>query len=199
VKKKTGLRVGLLGGSFNPAHDGHKIISLEAIKRLKLDYVIWLVAPQNPLKSLKIYDTFDQRFNYATKFADHPKIKVSDLEKKIGSCYTFNTIDRLKSMHRDTKFVWLMGADNLANFHKWKHWKRIIEMCPIAIFDRDNFSKLILYSQLTLSYKNGRVRKNYIGELKSNSWHYFMMKKNSISSTGIRNSLNKELNKKQRV
>lgn len=186
ITSRTKLRVGLLGGTFNPAHEGHRFISIEAIKRLKLNFVIWLVTPQNPLKDLDVLGNLDERVAYAKKIASHPKIKVSDWEKRLHTNYTYETLCRLRTIHPNTEFVWLMGADNLVNFHKWSNWQKILEICPLAIFERAGFSKYVLYSKLAMRYKCGNIGKTYTGNLKLGNWYYLKTKKLSVSSTIIR-------------
>lgn len=137
--RDASCRVGLMGGSFNPPHYGHLQISLEAIKRLSLNYIIWLVTPQNPLKSLKVKGTLAERVALCKRLVNsHPKIKVSSIEANFSTNYTADTIKRLKQMHPNVEFVWIMGMDIVANFDKWQRWDSILEMVPIAIFDRDN-------------------------------------------------------------
>ena len=132
-----GLRIGLLGGSFNPAHKGHLYVSEIALKQLPLDYVWWLVAPQNPLKPQAGMAPPEQRLAGARAVAGrHPRLIVSDLEKTLGTRYT---IDTLKVLHRrfpEVRFVWLMGSDNLALFHRWRRWKDIAALMPIAVVVR---------------------------------------------------------------
>lgn len=125
--------VGLLGGSFNPAHDGHRHISLQALKLLGLDEVWWLVSPLNPLKQAKDMASYDRRVASAEKIASHPRIKVSRVEQEINTRYTIDTISKLQKMYPDISFVWLMGADNLLEFHHWYCWRSIMHAVPIAV------------------------------------------------------------------
>ena len=111
--------VGLLGGSFNPAHDGHRYISLQALKLLGVDEVWWLVSPLNPLKEAKDMASYDRRVAIAEQVSNHPRIKVSRIEQEIGTRYTADTLEKLRELYPDTAFVWLMGADNLTQFHRW--------------------------------------------------------------------------------
>jgi len=131
-----GMRIGLLGGSFNPAHDGHRHISLIALRRLQLDRVWWLVSPQNPLKSSDETEDYDARCAYARDVARHPRIVVSDFERRHGVNHTWRTLSLLKLRRPGASFVWLMGADNLAGFHRWERWRDIARMTPIAVFAR---------------------------------------------------------------
>ena len=132
----NGMRIGLLGGSFNPPHEAHRAISLFAIKRLKLDRVWWLVTPGNPLKSNGALNDLDTRMAAARKMADDPRIDISCLEAVIGIRYTFDTISYLRRRASGLRFVWIMGADNLAQFHRWQNWRRIASEVPIAVIDR---------------------------------------------------------------
>ncbi|HEY8947731.1 MAG TPA: nicotinate-nucleotide adenylyltransferase [Rhizomicrobium sp.] len=132
-----GLRIGLLGGSFNPAHEGHLHISDIALKKLGLDYVWWLVAPQNPLKPSIGMAPLQHRLAYAASlFEHHPKILVMDIERDLGTRYSIDTITRLQNRFPEVDFVWLMGSDNLASFRRWKRWQDIIQRIPIAVVMR---------------------------------------------------------------
>ncbi len=132
----NGMRIGLLGGSFNPPHTAHRAISLFAIKRLKLDRVWWLLSPGNPLKAHDDLHTLAERARAAKAVADDPRIDVSCLEAVIGTRYTVDTITHLRRRVSGVRFVWIMGADNLAQFHRWQDWRRIAAEVPIAVIDR---------------------------------------------------------------
>lgn len=132
-------RVGLLGGSFNPAHDGHREVSLLAIKRLRLDAVWWLVSPGNPLKQAADYAPYEDRLRTARRVADHPRIIISNFEERKGLQYTVDTLETLRALWPQIDFVWLMGADSLATFHRWRDWKRVASLAPIAVFNRPGF------------------------------------------------------------
>ena len=132
----NGMRIGLLGGSFNPPHAAHRAISLFALKRLKLDRVWWLLTPGNPLKDNGRLHGLSERADAARKVADDPRIDVSCLEAVIGTRYTVDTIIHLRRRVSGVHFVWIMGADNLAQFHRWQNWRRIASEVPIAVIDR---------------------------------------------------------------
>ena len=132
-------RVGLLGGSFNPAHAGHRHISLLALKRLRLDEVWWLVATQNPLKPNVNMAPFEQRLGVARAVARDSRICPSDMERDLGTRYTFDTLRTLKHRFPAKAFVWLMGADNLTQICRWREWQRIFALVPIAIFARPTY------------------------------------------------------------
>ncbi len=194
----TSHRIGLLGGSFNPAHAGHLQISLEALKRLKLDAVWWLVSPQNPLKSTADMAPYDERFASAlaiTKGQRH--ITVSDFEDKAGIYYTYASLCALKRLYPKVKFVWLMGADNLAGFHRWQRWREIARMLPIAVFDRSPFSHTALHARAALAMRGSRIPESGVGSLIDHAghWAYILMRRNPASSTSIRAERSKKTEK----
>jgi len=119
------LRIGLLGGSFNPAHEAHRAVSLFALKRLKLDRVWWLVSPGNPLKDVSGLPDLAARINAAQKIADDSRIVVTGIEAEFRTRYTVDTIARLRQRFPRARFVWLMGADNLSQFNRWRDWQTI--------------------------------------------------------------------------
>lgn len=131
---EDGLRIGLLGGSFDPAHDGHVYISNIARRALRLDYVWWLISPGNPLKPEP--DSVELRMERARLVAREPFILVSDIESRLRTRYTADTIAALKRRFPDVEFVWLMGSDNLEQFSRWRRWQKIAEMVPIAVVRR---------------------------------------------------------------
>ncbi len=129
-----GLKIGLLGGSFNPAHEGHRYVAETAIKRLGLDYVWFLVSPQNPLKPIIGMMPLCHRLAAARKVAaGNRRLIVSDLERAIASRYTIDTIRALNARFPQLRFVWLMGSDNLEQFHRWRRWREIADRLPIAV------------------------------------------------------------------
>jgi len=135
-----GLRVGLFGGSFNPAHEGHLHVSRMAIQALGLDRLWWMVSPQNPLKSTNDMAPFAQRFASAERMARHPHIVVSDIEQKLGTRFTADTLAALKARNPQVQFIWLMGADNLIQFTKWENWQDIARAVPVAVYPRPGYS-----------------------------------------------------------
>ena len=130
-----GMSVGLFGGSFDPPHAGHCLVSLTALKALQLDGIWWLVSPQNPLKQHTPKDTA-ARVAACRVLARHPKIFVSDEETRLGTQYAIDTVRRLKAANPGVRFVWLMGADNLAELHRWKFWDELMREIPVAIYPR---------------------------------------------------------------
>jgi nicotinate-nucleotide adenylyltransferase len=134
------MRIGLLGGSFNPAHRGHRHISLAAMRALGLDEVWWLVSPGNPLKEgAKDMAPFAARLASARRMARGSRIRVSDFERREGSRYTIDTVRRLKRRHPRRRFLWLLGSDTLPNFHKWRDWRGLARELPIAVIRRPGY------------------------------------------------------------
>ena len=130
-----GMSVGLFGGSFDPPHAGHRLVSLTALKALQLDRIWWLVSPQNPLKQHAPKD-IAARVAACRALAGHPKIFVSDEETRLGTQYAIDTVRRLKAANPGVCFIWLMGADNLAGLHKWKFWDELMSEIPVAVYPR---------------------------------------------------------------
>jgi nicotinate-nucleotide adenylyltransferase len=133
-------RIGLLGGSFNPAHEGHLEMSLHALKRLGLDEIWWLVSPQNPLKSARDMAPFAQRMASAKSWARHPRFVVTDIESRLGTRYTADTLRALQRRFPAARFVWLMGADNLRQIPHWHRWTDIFLSIPVAVFRRPAYA-----------------------------------------------------------
>ncbi|WP_373084345.1 nicotinate-nucleotide adenylyltransferase [Sneathiella sp.] len=188
------LKIGLLGGSFNPAHDGHRHISLTALKVLALDQIWWLVSPQNPLKSETGMAEYDERLASAKEAARHPKIKISDFENRAGTSQTAKTIAALKVTYPQHKFVWLMGADNLVQFPHWYRWESIMNQVPIAVFNRPGYRYKALNGMVAQKYKENRVLANSAGislrafpTMKPPAWTYLPQTAHKVSSTEIRN------------
>jgi nicotinate-nucleotide adenylyltransferase len=184
------MRVGLLGGSFNPPHLAHRAISLFAIKRLKLDRVWWLVTPGNPLKSRGGLHDLDERVDAARKMADDPRIDISCLEAVIGVRYTEDTITYLRRRASGLRFVWIMGADNLAQFHRWQNWRRIAAEVPIAVIDRPPQSFRALAAPAAQALARYRLPENQAARLadqRAPAWVFLTGMKLNLSSTGLRN------------
>ena len=185
-----GMRVGLLGGSFNPPHLAHRAISLFAIKRLKLDRVWWLVTPGNPLKDNGHLHELDERVTAAQHVADDPRIEVTCLESVIGTRYTVDTINYLRRRASNLRFVWIMGADNLAQFHRWQKWRRIATQVPIAVIDRppQSFRALTAPAAQALArYRLPESEAVRLAEHRAPAWVFLTGMKLNLSSTGLRN------------
>ncbi|MGJ4892532.1 nicotinate-nucleotide adenylyltransferase [Bradyrhizobium sp. HKCCYLR20261] len=185
-----GMRIGLLGGSFNPPHQAHRAISLFALKRLQLDRVWWLVTPGNPLKDVSGLHALAERAAAARKVAADPRIEISCLESVIGTRYTADTIDYLRRRASRLRFVWIMGADNLAQFHRWQKWQHIAAQVPIAVVDRPPRSFRALNAPAARALARYRIPEAQASQLAGRSapaWVYLTGLKMSLSSTGLRN------------
>ena len=142
-----GLKIGLLGGSFNPPHDGHREASLLALRRLNLHRIWWLVSPGNPLKDARELVPLAKRVEAARRVSQHPRIEITAIEAAIGATYTFDTISYLKRRCPGVHFVWLMGADNFRLFDRWQRWRDIARLIPIAIIDRPGSTLTALHGR----------------------------------------------------
>ncbi len=184
-----GLRIGLLGGSFNPAHDGHRHISELALELLRLDEVWWMVSPQNPLKPAAGMAPFEERMETATAVARHPRIRVTDIEDKLGTRYTADTLKALRARFPRTKFVWLMGADNLVEIAEWENWTAIFSAVPIAIFARRSYSSRALAGTAAKRYAPHRIRPRQAPSLADRTppaWVFFHTPLSAASATKTR-------------
>lgn len=181
--------VGLLGGSFNPAHAGHRHVSLEALKRLKLDQIWWLVAEQNPLKPVKGMTALRRRLKSARDFADHPRIRVFDLETKLGTRYTRDTVKALTALFPKTRFVWLMGADNLAQIRHWRRWPDIFKTLPVAVLARPAYCRRALAELAAQRFASRRVPAGKAGGLKymaPPAWTFLWARLDPSSASDLR-------------
>lgn len=184
------MRIGLLGGSFNPPHAAHRAISLFTMKRLRLDRVWWLVSPGNPLKDTSALHELKDRAAAAQAMADDPRIDVTCLEAVIGTRYTADTIAYLRRRCADVRFVWIMGADNLAQFHRWRNWQLIAGQVPIAVIDRSPQSIRALASPAAQALTPYRLSEQSAGLLATRlapAWVFLTGLKLNMSSTALRN------------
>lgn len=187
--RRSGGRIGLLGGSFNPAHGGHLHISLAALRQLRLDAVWWLVSPQNPLKSADGMAGLAARMASAHAVARHPRIHATDIEQHLGTRYTVDTLSRLKVRFQGVHFVWLMGADNMIQLPRWARWNEIVESVPIAVFGRPTYSMQAMLGKVAQRYARGRVDTVEAGRLADcapPAWAFFPIQLHTASSTALR-------------
>ena len=153
-----GLHIGLLGGSFNPPHDGHVHVSDAALKKLDLDYVWWLVSPQNPLKPEKGMASFAKRLEAAKRLAGaHPRLVATGIEDELGTRFTIDTLRSLKRRFTDTKFVWLMGSDNLVQIPRWRRWQQIFALVPVAVVTRPGSALAARHSKAANRFKSAAL------------------------------------------
>jgi nicotinate-nucleotide adenylyltransferase len=185
----AGQRIGLFGGSFNPAHRGHYMVALYALKKLRLDYVWWLVSPQNPLKSRYETGDYDERLVYARRIARHPKFVVTDLERQMRSAYTADTLMRLRGAMARGKFVWIMGADSFFTMHRWHEWEEIFSALPLAVMARPGHAIRALNGKTALRLAQRRVPEQEASRIvgaKAPAWVFVSMPLRKESSTAIR-------------
>ncbi len=184
-----GMRIGLYGGSFNPAHAGHRHVSQMALKRLGLDRIWWIVTPGNPLKDTGELATTVMRVEEAQAVADDPRIDVTAFEDEIGARYTVDTLSYLKRRYPNVRFVWIMGADNLASFHRWRGWRRIARMMPMAIIDRPGWTLRAVRSRSAAALAKGRIDEadaRALPGLKPPAWAFLHGPRSHLSSTQLR-------------
>ncbi|UWP89924.1 nicotinate-nucleotide adenylyltransferase [Aliiroseovarius crassostreae] len=183
-----GQVIGLLGGSFDPAHDGHVHITREALKRFGLDRVWWLVSPGNPLKKHGPAP-MDDRLRHAREVMVHPRVEVTDLERRTGTRYTAETLAALQRLYPQVRFVWLMGADNLAEFHRWDNWRWIMDHVPVGVIARPGDRVQARMSVAALIYRNARLRgrdAQRLANSKAPAWTLINAPMRDISSSQIR-------------
>ena len=186
-------RIGLLGGSFDPPHKGHLFISLEAKKILKLEEIWWIVTPQNPLKISKPA-TYKERIKNCKNITRNFPIKIKEIEKQIGSDYSYKTINYILNHYKNIKFFWLMGADNLISFHKWQNWQKIFNNISIVIFKRHGYNIKALKSIASKRFINNKILGSDFNMEEFNnlpSWVFVDNNEIKISSSDIRNQREK--------
>ena len=188
-------RIGLLGGSFNPAHAGHLHVSRLALEKLGLDEVWWLVSPQNPLKSTRDMAPLKERLAQAKTVAKADgRIVVSDLETQMGTRYTVDTLTQLRAAQPEKAFVWIVGADNLHQMHKWRGWRAIFRMVPIAVFPRAPYSLRALGGRAARRFEAARIpetRARRLATLKPPAWVFLRTPLHGESATRIRKRMAK--------
>ncbi len=184
-----GQRIGLFGGSFNPAHQGHVKVASYALKCLDLDWIWWMVSPQNPLKDPGETGEYEKRLAFTREIARHPRFVVTDIERQIGAKYTAETLRHLRPAMARADFVWIMGADSLANLHRWRNWTEIAETLPLAVLARPGYSIRALGSYAALRYEQQQLDSEFATLLAGRappSWVFVSMPLRRESSTAIR-------------
>jgi nicotinate-nucleotide adenylyltransferase len=186
---RPGLRIGLYGGSFNPAHAGHRHVAVTALRRLRLDRAWWLVTPGNPLKDGGDLAALRARIAGAEHVAAHPRIAVTGFESAIASRYTVETLRALQGRCPGVRFVWIMGADSLASLHRWRGWPEIVARVPIAVVDRPGFTLTAPRSRAALRFAAARVPEEEAATLADRAppaWTFLHGPRSALSSTRIR-------------
>jgi len=186
---EPGQKIGLFGGSFNPPHQGHIHACQQAMRKLDLCQVWWLVTPGNPLKNLSDLEPLEKRIAACEALAINPRIKITAFEKNLPSRFTIDTLTHIARRNPRVDFVWIMGADNLGPFHLWRHWRAIAELMPIAVIDRPG-STLSLHSAMTAqTLRSYRIDENDASLLpgsKTPAWVFLHGSRNTLSSTALR-------------
>ncbi len=185
---RNGQVVGLLGGSFDPPHTGHVHLTREALKRFGLDQVWWLVSPGNPLKSHGPAP-LSKRMAAARRIMDHPRVAISDFEARAGTRFTAQTLAALHVAHPGVRFVWLMGADNLAQFDQWQDWRWIMDTVPVGVLARPGQRISARMSKAARIYEHARLpgrQSQLLAGARAPCWCFINMPMRAISSTGLR-------------
>ena len=189
---ESGQRIGLFGGSFNPPHEGHVHVCEQALRRLELDQIWWLVTPGNPLKDTSNLAPLSQRITACELITTDPRMKITACEINMPTRYTADTLNHIVKRNRGVNFGWIMGADNLGQFHHWERWREIAHSMPIAVIDRPG-STMALHSspaaQILSHFRIDESDASLLSVLKAPAWTFLHGPRNSLSSTLIRQKL----------
>ena len=194
INSYNGLRIGVFGGSFNPVHQGHLHIAIESIKKLQLNFIVWLVTPENPLKAGKtLYLGINERATMCKQISKYyPKIKVLTIEDSFTLAYSYLIINKLKQLNNNNSLFWIMGEDNLTNIHQFKNWQHILNNINVCIFSRKNSSFSSLLQKSKIYYNNRQLgllnNTNQLNNI-TNKISFYLIPRNPMSSTNIRNNL----------
>ncbi len=183
-----GARIGLFGGSFDPAHDGHVHITRQALTRLRLDQVWWLVTPGNPLKAHGPAP-LDARLAHARALIQHPRVHITPLERELGTRYSADTLAEVKRLYPQRHFVWIMGADNLAGLHRWENWRAIMGLMPVAVFARPGQQRAALGSVAARACAGARLPQAKAARLVESPppvWAFLRLPMRDMSSSALR-------------
>ncbi|MCB1451642.1 MAG: nicotinate-nucleotide adenylyltransferase [Nitratireductor sp.] len=186
---EPGMAIGLFGGSFNPPHEGHVHVSELALLRGRLDRIWWIVTPGNPLKDHSELAPLADRLEQCTAIARNPAFEITAFEARFNIRYTADTLAILVKRFPRIRFVWIMGADNLAGFHRWQNWRRIATMMPILVIDRPGSTLSVRSAPAALALSRYRIREadtGRIADMRPPAWAFVHGPRNSLSSTAIR-------------
>ena len=189
---EPGMKVGLFGGSFDPAHHGHAMVAETALRRLRLDRLIWLVSPGNPLKPAASAD-FDRRLASARVLAAGPRMSVSGAEAQLGVRYTIDTVRALKARYPAVRFVWVMGADSLLGFHRWRGWTELMAEVPVAVVTRPGAAIRSRLAPAARRFAHARLPSSQAGRLpfaRPPAWTFLRAPWSFASSTALRAGAN---------
>ncbi len=187
-KAYSGMRVGLFGGSFNPAHPGHARVAQTALKRLGLHKVWWLVTPQNPLKNARETAPLAQRLASAQKLACGSAMVVSDLETRWNTRFSYDLIRKLPARYPGVRFVWILGSDNMVNFHRWQRWEDVMRALPVAFVARPGALARARFSKLARRFATARWsgKANALAKASAPAWSILSGPLDPHSSTDLR-------------
>jgi nicotinate-nucleotide adenylyltransferase len=186
----NGMRIGLFGGSFNPPHDGHVLVTELAMRRLELDQLWWLVTPGNPLKDTSGLPPLADRIALSEAINNDPRVKITAFEAAHDVRFTADTLAIIRRYNPGVRFVWIMGADNLRNFHRWQNWRDIAMTFPIAVIDRPGSTLSYLSSKMAKTFDYARVDESdasLLASLPAPAWTFLHGPRSPLSSTAIRN------------
>lgn len=189
---EKGMRVGLFGGSFNPPHAGHLLVTEIALRRLKLDQLWWIVTPGNPLKETKALPSLATRMALSEAIITDPRIKVTGFEALHKVRFTADTLKIIKQHNPGVNFAWVMGADNLQNFHQWQNWRSIAKTFPIAVIDRPGATLSYLSSVMAKTFDYARIDESEAPSLlnyRAPAWTFIHGPRSALSSTAIRRAV----------
>lgn len=183
-----GQTVVLFGGSFDPPHGGHGLVAKAALRQLKADFVWWLVSPQNPLKQRQA-GAAHARLAAARRLAMHPKFIVSDEEVRLGTQYAIDTVTALQARYRHVRFIWLIGADNLLQMHRWRDWQKLMNRVPLAVYPRPGATLKALASPAAHAFAaNRKVEAVHLRRARAPAWALLRGTQSHESSTALRQS-----------
>ncbi|TCD13909.1 nicotinate-nucleotide adenylyltransferase [Oricola cellulosilytica] len=191
---EPGMSVGLFGGSFNPPHDGHLLVTELATRRLQLNQIWWMVTPGNPLKDTAALPPLADRIAWSEAINSNPRVKVTAFEASHDVRFTSETLALVRRYNPGVRFVWIMGADNLADFHRWQNWRDIVQAFPIAVIDRPGATLSYLSSKMAKTFDYARLDEGdaaLLSFLEPPVWTFLHGPRSPVSSTAIRDGLHK--------
>lgn len=192
----AGLRIGLYGGSFDPPHAGHRHVAMAALRRLGLDRVWWIVGPGNPLKDTTRLPTVAERLAATRSLAGHPRMVVTGFEAELGARYTVDTLRFLTRRCPRVRFVYILGADSFANLHRWRAWREITSLVPLAVVDRPGWTLRALRSPAARTLPLFRVAPQTLAGSDPPAWTFLTGPRSNLSSTALRDKLLKTLDRR---
>jgi nicotinate-nucleotide adenylyltransferase len=185
------MTIGLYGGSFNPPHAAHLLVARTALRRLGLDRIWWMVSPGNPLKDNRGLPSLAERAAAARRLARDPRIVITGLEAGLGTFYSADTIRALKARCPGVRFVWLMGGDNLAGFHRWGGWRGIMKALPLAVVDRPGATHAAIRARAATAFAHARIDETdgkLLAHMEAPAWMLLHGPRSPLSSTALRAS-----------